>query len=87
MNNKYFDFSRALEILKNGGLVTNTNYNPNFRIKLSDNKFILTNFTKAYSDQFGNIRYVAIDGLPAIYVELDSIDIDDILNEEWYIYG
>ena len=82
-----YQYVNALEILKNGGLVTNTNYNPNFRIKLSNNKFILTNFTKAYSDQFGNIRYVAIDGLPAIYVELDSIDIDDILNEEWYIYG
>ena len=58
---KYFDFSQALEFLKDGLSVTNTNYNPNFRLKLEDNKL-------------------------AVYVELDSIDTDDLLNEKWYIY-
>ena len=37
---KYFDFSQALEFLKDGLSVTNTNYNPNFRLKLEDNKLI-----------------------------------------------
>ena len=84
---KYFDFSQALEFLKDGLSVTNTNYNPHFRILLKDNKFILTNFTKVYSDDKGNLTYIAIDGEKAIYNELEYIDIDDILNEEWFIYA
>lgn len=84
---KYFDFSQALEFLKDGLSVTNTNYNSFFRILLKDNKFILTNFTKVYSDDKGNLTYIAVDGKEAVYVELDSIEIDDILNEKWYIYA
>lgn len=84
---KYFDFSQALEFLKDGLSVTNTNYVSHFRILLKDNKFILTNFTKVYSDDKGNLTYIAIDGEQAVYEELDSIDIDDILNEEWLIYA
>ena len=38
---KYFDFSQALEFLKDGLSVTNTNYVSHFRILLKDNKFIL----------------------------------------------
>lgn len=84
---KYFDFSQALEFLKDGLSVTNTNYISHFRILLKDNKFILTNFTKVYSDDKGNLTYIAIDGEQAVYEELDFIDIDDILNEEWFIYA
>ena len=84
---KYFDFSQALEFLKDGLSVTNTNYVSHFRILLKDNKFILTNFTKVYSDDKGNLTYIALDGEQAVYEELDSIDIDDILNEEWLIYA
>ena len=84
---KYFDFSQALEFLKDGLSVTNTNYVSHFRILLKDNKFILTNFTKVYSDDKGNLTYIAIDGEQAVYEELDSIDIDDILNENWYVYS
>lgn len=84
---KYFDFSQALEFLKDGLSVTNTNYVSHFRILLKDNKFILTNFTKVFSDHEGNLIYIAIDGEKAVYVELDSIEIDDILNENWYIYS
>ena len=84
---KYFDFSQALEFLKDGLSVTNTNYVSHFRILLKDNKFILTNFTKVYSDDKGNLTYIAIDGEQAVYEELDSIYIDDILNEEWFIYA
>ena len=84
---KYFDFSQALEFLKDGLSVTNTNYVSHFRILLKDNKFILTNFTKVYSDDKGNLTYIAIDGEQAVYEELYSIDIDDILNEEWLIYA
>ena len=73
---KYFDFSQALEFLKDGLSVTNTNYNPHFRILLKDNKFILTNFTKVYSDDKGNLTYIAIDGEKAVYNELEYIDID-----------
>ena len=36
---KYFDFSQALEFLEDGLSVTNTEYNPYFRILLKDNKF------------------------------------------------
>lgn len=84
---KYFDFSQALEFLKDGLSVTNTNYVSHFRILLKDNKFILTNFTKVYSDDNGNLTYIAVDEKEAVYVELDSIEIDDILNEKWYIYA
>ena len=93
---KYFDFSQALEFLKDGLSVTNTEYNPYFRILLKDNKFILTNFTKVfndhegnqvYSDDKGNLTYIAIDGGEAVYYELEHIDINDILNENWYIYS
>lgn len=84
---KYFDFSQALEFLKDGLSVTNTNYVSHFRILLKDNKFILTNFTKVYSDDKGNPVYIAIDGDKAVYNELEYIDIDDILNEEWFIYA
>ena len=84
---KYFDFSQALEFLKDGLSVTNTNYNPHFRILLKDNKFILTNFTKVYSDDKGNLTYITIDGEQAVYEELEYIEIDDILNEEWFIYA
>lgn len=84
---KYFDFSQALEFLKDGLSVTNTNYNPYFRILLKDNKFILTNFTKVYSDDKGNLTYIAVDGKEAVYVELDHIEVYDILNEEWFIYA
>lgn len=35
---KYFDFSQALEFLKDGLSVTNTNYVSHFRILLKDNK-------------------------------------------------
>ena len=84
---KYFDFSQALEFLKDGLSVTNTEYNPYFRILLKDNKFILTNFTKVFNDHEGNLVYIAIDGGKAVYYELEHIDIDDILNEEWFIYA
>lgn len=84
---KYFDFSQALEFLKDGLSVTNTEYNPYFRILLKDNKFILTNFTKVYSDDKGNLTYIAADGDKAVYYELEHIDINDILNENWYIYS
>ncbi|MGM9530863.1 hypothetical protein [Intestinibacter sp.] len=84
---KYFDFSQALEFLKDGLSVTNTNYVSHFRILLKDNKFILTNFTKVYSDDKGNLTYIAIDGEQAVYEELDYIDKYDILNEEWFIYA
>lgn len=84
---KYFDFSQALEFLKDGLSVTNTNYNPYFRILLKDNKFILTNFTKVFSDHEGNLVYITIDGEQAVYEELKYIEIDDILNEEWFIYA
>lgn len=84
---KYFDFSQALEFLKDGLSVTNTEYNPYFRILLKDNKFILTNFTKVYSDDKKNLTYIAIDGEQAVYEELEYIEIDDILNEEWFIYA
>ena len=84
---KYFDFSQALEFLKDGLSVTNTEYNPYFRILLKDNKFILTNFTKVYSDDKGNLTYIAIDEEQAVYEELEYIEIDDILNEEWFIYA
>lgn len=84
---KYFDFSQALEFLKDGLSVTNTEYNPYFRILLKDNKFILTNFTKVYSDDKENLTYIAIDGEQAVYEELEYIEIDDILNEEWFIYA
>ena len=84
---KYFDFSQALEFLKDGLSVTNTEYNPYFRILLKDNKFILTNFTKVYSDDKGNLTYIAIDVEQAVYEELEYIEIDDILNEEWFIYA
>lgn len=83
---KYFDFSQALEFLKDGLSVTNTEYNPYFRILLKDNKFILTNFTKVFNDHEGNPVYIAIDGDKAVYYELEHIDINDILNEEWHIY-
>ena len=33
---KYFDFSQALEFLKDGLSVTNTEYNPYFRILLNN---------------------------------------------------
>lgn len=84
---KYFDFSQALEFLKDGLSVTNTNYVSHFRILLKDNKFILTNFTKVYSDDKENLTYIAIDGEQAVYEELEYIEIDDILNEEWFIYA
>ena len=84
---KYFDFSQALEFLKDGLSVTNTNYVSHFRILLKDNKFILTNFTKVYSDDKGNLTYIAVDGKEAVYEELDYIDKYDILNEEWFIYS
>lgn len=84
---KYFDFSQALEFLKDGLSVTNTNYVSHFRILLKDNKFILTNFTKVYSDDKGNLIYIATDGEQAVYEELEYIEIDDILNEEWFIYA
>lgn len=84
---KYFDFSQALEFLKDGLSVTNINYNPYFRILLKDNKFILTNFTKVFNDNEGNPVYIAIDGEQAVYEELEYIEIDDILNENWYIYS
>lgn len=84
---KYFDFSQALEFLKDGLSVTNTNYNPYFRILLKDNKFILTNFTKVFNDHERNPVYISIDGEKAVYNELEYIDIDDILNEEWFIYA
>ena len=84
---KYFDFSQALEFLKDGLSVTNTNYVSHFRILLKDNKFILTNFTKVYSDDKGNLTYIVIDGEQAVYEELEYIEIDDILNEEWFIYA
>ena len=84
---KYFDFSQALEFLKDGLSVTNTEYNPYFRILLKDNKFILTNFTKVFNDHEGNPVYISIDGEKAVYNELEYIDIDDILNENWYIYS
>ena len=84
---KYFDFSQALEFLKDGLSVTNTNYVSHFRILLKDNKFILTNFTKVYSDDKGNLTYITIDGEQAVYEELEYIEIDDILNEEWFIYA
>ena len=84
---KYFDFSQALKFLKDGLSVTNTEYNPYFRILLKDNKFILTNFTKVYSDDKGNLTYIAIDGGKAVYEELECIEIDDILNEKWFIYA
>lgn len=84
---KYFDFSQALEFLKDGLSVTNTNYNPYFRILLKDNKFILTNFTKVFNDHEGNPVCISIDGEKAVYNELEYIDIDDILNEEWFIYA
>ena len=84
---KYFDFSQALEFLKDGLSVTNTNYVSHFRILLKDNKFILTNFTKVYSDDKGNLTYIVIDGEQAVYEELEYIEIDDILNKEWFIYA
>ena len=84
---KYFDFSQALEFLKDGLSVTNTNYVSHFRILLKDNKFILTNFTKVYSDDKGNLTYGGGDGEQAVYEELEYIEIDDILNEEWFIYA
>ena len=84
---KYFDFSQALEFLKDGLSVSNTEYNPYFRILLKDNKFILTNFTKVFNDHEGNPVYISIDGEKAVYNELEYIDIDDILNENWYIYS
>lgn len=83
---KYFDFSQALKYLKDGLEVTNTNYNPYFRIKLEDNKLILTNAAKSYKDTNGEIVYTTVDNHLAVYVELDSIDTDDLLNEKWYIY-
>ena len=83
---KYFDFSQALEFLKDGLSVTNTNYNPNFRLKLEDNKLILTNAAKSYKDANGEIVYTTVNNHLAVYVELDSIDTDDLLNEKWYIY-
>ena len=84
---KYFDFSQALEFLKDGLSVANTNYVSHFRILLKDNKFILTNFTKVYNDDKGNLTYIAIDGEQAVYEELEYIEIDDILSEEWFIYA
>lgn len=84
---KYFDFSQALEFLKDGLSVTNTNYVSHFRILLKDNKFILTNFTKVFNDHEGNPVYISIDGEKAVYEELEYIEIDDILNEEWFIYA
>ena len=84
---KYFDFSQALEFLKDGLSVANTNYVSHFRILLKDNKFILTNFTKVYSDDKGNLSYIARDGEQAVYEELEYIEIDAILNEEWFIYA
>lgn len=84
---KYFDFSQALEFLKDGYSISNDNYHKNFRLILEDDKLILTNFTKCYLDsKTGEKTYISIDGHLAVYVELDSLDVDDLLNEKWYIY-
>ena len=84
---KYFDFSQALKYLKDGLEVTNTNYNPYFRIKLENNKFILTNFTKVYLDSnTEEVTYIAINGDLAVIYEMESFSIDDILCETWYLY-
>ena len=84
---KYFDFSQALKYLKDGLEVTNTNYNPYFRIKLENNKFILTNFTKVYLDSnTKEVTYIAMNGDLAVIYEMESFSIDDILCETWYLY-
>ena len=84
---KYFDFSQALKYLKDGLEVTNTNYNPYFRIKLENDKFILTNFTKVYLDSnTEEVTYIAINGDLAVIYEMESFSIDDILCETWYLY-
>ena len=78
---KYFDFGQALEFLKQGISVTNELYNDKFRFELIDGIVYLTNYVSEFENEFFDV-----DGEHAYLEELDSISMEDIMNERWYIY-
>lgn len=78
---KYFDFGQALEFLKQGISVTNELYNDKFRFELIDGIVYLTNYVSEFGGEFWDI-----DGERAYLEEMDSLNLEDIMNERWYIY-
>ena len=78
---KYFDFGQALEFLKQSIPVTNELYNDKFRFELIDGIVYLTNYVHEFGGEFWDI-----DGEHAYLEEIDSINLEDIMNERWYIY-
>ena len=78
---KYFDFGQALEFLKQGISVTNELYNDKFRFELIDGIVYLTNYVSEFGCEFWDI-----DGERAYLEEMDSLNLEDIMNERWYIY-
>lgn len=69
---KYFDFGQALEFLKEGLKVSNTDYNDEWFLYMEGENIHITN---------GAEGEWHIDNI------LMEISICDILNENWFIYG
>ena len=78
---KYFDFGQALEFLKQGTPVTNELYTDKFRYEKEVGVIYLTNYVS-----IENGKHLDINGLEAFHEVVYEIDIDDILNEKWFIY-
>jgi hypothetical protein len=74
-------FGQALEFLKQSIPVTNELYNDKFRFELIDGVVYLTNYVHEFGGEFWDI-----DGEHAYLEEMDSINLEDIMNERWYIY-
>lgn len=91
MNNslvpKYFDFSQALEFLKQGIAVSNTSYNDGFRFeKFEEGEDIIPAGIYLHNAECYYDGWWDLNGNEAIIDDIDSFSLEDVLNEEWFIY-